>query len=32
MEGIGVVHPSLLNVPKEFGERVGMGSMQCSRK
>ncbi len=24
MEGIGVVHPSLLNVSKEFGERVGM--------
>ncbi len=30
MEGTGVVHPSLLNVPKEFGERVG--SMQCSRE
>jgi hypothetical protein len=30
MEGIEIVHPSLLNVPKEFGERVG--SVQCSRK
>ena len=25
MEGIGVVHLSLLNVPKEFGERVKVG-------
>ena len=30
MEGIGVVHLSSLNVPKEFGERVE--SRRCSRK
>jgi hypothetical protein len=30
MVAIEVLHPSLIDVPKEFGERVG--SIQCIRK